>query len=98
MFLFLNMEAIVDHVGLHVLKGAHHVIVLAPILFLPCVVQPLILSLDGNVVALGFNLQALPIGEEFQHVEVGALDLLQGHGLRVVVDGELGEGLIESLV
>ena len=31
-------------------------------------------------------------------MEVRVLDLLQGHGLRVVVDGELGEGLIKSLM
>jgi hypothetical protein len=65
MFLLLNMQAIVNHVGLHILKGTHQVIVLAPVLFLPCLTQPFIFSLDADVVPLGFNLQAFPIGKEF---------------------------------
>jgi hypothetical protein len=31
-------------------------------------------------------------------MKVRVLYLLQGHGLRVVMDGELGEGLIKSLM
>ena len=61
--LILNMQAIVDHIGLHVLKRAHQIIVLSPILFLACLIKPLIFALDGDVVSLGFNLQAFPISE-----------------------------------
>jgi hypothetical protein len=62
MFLLLNMQAIVNHVGLHILKGTHQIIVLAPILFLPGLIQPFIFSLNADFVPLGFNLQAFPIG------------------------------------